>query len=119
MNIGYFENQIQRATLPSSSGFSLSLSITYGISTLLQLKQKKSRCFSCHHVVLVLHYALIENKRVLFIVPGGHELSKTTGNAGGRLACGKFSLTLKISWVDVKDFVDVRMSAFSAANPAS
>lgn len=21
--------------------------------------------------------------------PGGHELSKTTGNAGGRVACGK------------------------------
>lgn len=27
---------------------------------------------------------------------GGHELSKTTGNAGGRLACGKFQAPLTI-----------------------
>lgn len=26
---------------------------------------------------------------VLCVVLGGHELSKTTGNAGGRIACGK------------------------------
>lgn len=27
----------------------------------------------------------------VLIYPGGHELSKTTGNAGGRVACGKHS----------------------------
>lgn len=27
----------------------------------------------------------------IFVHSGGHELSKTTGNAGGRVACGEFS----------------------------
>jgi Cu/Zn superoxide dismutase len=29
---------------------------------------------------------------IVFLCLGGHELSLSTGNAGGRLACGMFSL---------------------------
>ena len=35
---------------------------------------------------------VISHLSLLMILAGGHELSKSTGNAGARIGCGNFSL---------------------------